>query len=176
MIEKAKGNSSSALDFSSSRKSISLSTTFPVDLYTIEEATIQTQKLVRDLCTKMVKEKQKGKLVSLVLRDTNFHNTVRSRTLSVPTDNYNIIWSTINELLEENFEPVGYRHIGVSVGSLAQKDHVIEQPTIFEEPINTTRDIVARLNRTIDAKVFMTAGDLLKEKEKEAKEDGERNT
>ncbi|EOS61080.1 hypothetical protein C815_00808 [Firmicutes bacterium M10-2] len=176
MIEKAKGNSSSKLEFSSSRKSISLSTTFPVDLYTLEEATLQTQKLVRDLCNKMVKEKQKGKLVSLVLRDTTFHNTVRSRTLDTPTDNYNIIWSTINELLEENFEPIGYRHIGVSVGSLIQKNHMIEQPTIFEEPINTTRDIVARLNRTMDAKVFITAGDLLKEKEKEANEDGERKT
>ena len=169
MMQKAKGNSSSKLEFSTSHKSISVSKTFKTDLYTLEEAQTQAQILTRELWNKLVRDKQKGRLVSLVLRDTTFHNQMRSKTLNAMTDNYATIWEVVSELLLEHFEPVGYRHIGVSIGSLTRADQIIEQPTIFEEPVNTTQDIVASLNRSLDSKVFMTAGDLLKKKEKEGK-------
>lgn len=169
MMQKAKGNSSSKLEFSTSHKSISVSKTFKTDLYTLEEAQTQAQILTRELWNKLVRDKQKGRLVSLVLRDTTFHNQMRSKTLNAMTDNYATIWEVVSELLLEHFEPVGYRHIGVSIGSLKRADQIIEQPTIFEEPVNTTQDIVASLNRSLDSKVFMTAGDLLKKKEKEGK-------
>lgn len=166
-MQRANGQSSAKLEFSSTPKSVSVSRTFRSDIYTLDEAFAQTQPMVSELCAKLKKEKQKGKLVSVILRDTAFHNQMRSMSLPAMSDEYPVIWSAVSELLTDNFEEVGYRHIGVSIGSLRTSDQIVVQPTIFEEPVNTTRDIVASLNRSLDTKVFMTAADLLKKKEQE---------
>lgn len=166
-MQRANGQSSAKLEFSSTPKSVSVSRTFRSDIYTLDEAFAQTQPMVSELCAKLKKEKQKGKLVSVILRDTAFHNQMRSMSLPAMSDEYPVIWSAVSGLLTDNFEEVGYRHIGVSIGSLRTSDQIIVQPTIFEEPVNTTRDIVASLNRSLDTKVFMTAADLLKKKEQE---------
>ena len=166
-MQRANGQSSAKLEFSSTPKSVSVSRTFRSDIYTLDEAFAQTQPMVSELCAKLKKEKQKGKLVSVILRDTAFHNQMRSMSLPAMSDEYPVIWSAVSELLTDNFEEVGYRHIGVSIGSLRPSDQIVVQPTIFEEPVNTTRDIVASLNRSLDTKVFMTAADLLKKKEQE---------
>lgn len=166
-MQRANGQSSAKLEFSSTPKSVSVSRTFRSDIYMLDEAFAQTQPMVSELCSKLKKEKQKGKLVSVILRDTAFHNQMRSMSLPAMSDEYPVIWSAVSELLTDNFEEVGYRHIGVSIGSLRTSDQIVVQPTIFEEPVNTTRDIVASLNRSLDTKVFMTAADLLKKKEQE---------
>lgn len=166
-MQRANGQSSAKLEFSSTPKSVSVSRTFRSDIYTLDEAFAQTQPMVSELCAKLKKEKQKGKLVSVILRDTAFHNQMRSMSLPAMSDEYPVIWSAVSELLTDNFEEVGYRHIGVSIGSLRTSDQIVVQPTIFEEPVNTTHDIVASLNRSLDTKVFMTAADLLKKKEQE---------
>lgn len=166
-MQRANGQSSAKLEFSSTPKSVSVSRTFRSDIYTLDEAFAQTQPMVSELCAKLKKEKQKGKLVSVILRNTAFHNQMRSMSLPAMSDEYPVIWSAVSELLTDNFEEVGYRHIGVSIGSLRTSDQIVVQPTIFEEPVNTTRDIVASLNRSLDTKVFMTAADLLKKKEQE---------
>lgn len=166
-MQRANGQSSAKLEFSSTPKSVSVSRTFRSDIYTLDEAFAQAQPMVSELCAKLKKEKQKGKLVSVILRDTTFRNQMRSMSLPAMSDEYPVIWSAVSELLTDNFEEVGYRHIGVSIGSLRTSDQIVVQPTIFEEPVNTTRDIVASLNRSLDTKVFMTAADLLKKKEQE---------
>lgn len=43
---------------------------------------------------------------------------MRSITLKQDTNDFALIYETIQALVEENFEEVGYRHIGISVGSL----------------------------------------------------------
>lgn len=166
-MQRANGQSSAKLEFSSTPKSVSVSRTFRSDIYTLDEAFAQAYPMVSELCAKLKKEKQKGKLVSVILRDTTFRNQMRSISLPAMSDEYPVIWSAVSELLTDNFEEVGYRHIGVSIGSLRTSDQIVVQPTIFEEPVNTTRDIVASLNRSLDTKVFMTAADLLKKKEQE---------
>ena len=162
LIQKARGNSSAQLNFSTTHKSISISRTYPSDIYTLNDAMERLKTLTNDLCRKMIQENQKGKLVSISLRDTNFHNIVRSVPLQTYTNAYVIVFEAASGLLEENFEEVGYRHIGVSMGSLKDANRILEQPSIFETPIQDTDSILAQLNKKLDHKDLFKASDLLK--------------
>lgn len=162
LIQKARGNSSAQLNFSTTHKSISISRTYPSDIYTLNDAMERLKTLTNDLCRKMIQENQKGKLVSISLRDTNFHNIVRSVSLQTYTNAYVIVYEAASSLLEENFEEIGYRHIGVSMGSLKDANRILEQPSIFETPIQDTDSILAQLNKKLDHKDLFKASDLLK--------------
>jgi len=162
LIQKARGNSSAQLNFSTTHKSISISRTYPSDIYTLNDAMERLKTLTNDLCRKMIQENQKGKLVSISLRDTNFHNIVRSVPLQTYTNAYVIVFEAASGLLEENFEEVGYRHIGVSMASLKDANRILEQPSIFETPIQDTDSILAQLNKKLDHKDLFKASDLLK--------------
>ena len=162
LIQKARGNSSAQLNFSTTHKSISISRTYPSDIYTLNDAMERLKTLTNDLCRKMIQENQKGKLVSISLRDTNYHNIVRSVPLQTYTNAYVIVFEAASGLLEENFEEVGYRHIGVSMGSLKDANRILEQPSIFETPIQDTDSILAQLNKKLDHKDLFKASDLLK--------------
>ncbi len=156
------GKSSDQLSFSTTQKSISISRTYAVDIYTMEELLTKIRSLVDELSKKMIRDNQMGKQISLTLRDTEFHNAVRSTTLDHYTNSYPQILQAVENLADQYFEPIGYRHIGIHVGSLKYADQIVEQISLFETPIQNTDMIVERLNRSIDSKVFMKASDLLK--------------
>ena len=167
LIQKARGNSSSQLNCSMSRKSVSISRTLPNDIYTLDEGLSQCRELCMHLSQKLKSENQKGKLISLVFRDLDFHNVMHSLTLEQYTNDFSIISGAIQSLVEDYFEPIGYRHIGVSMGSLKDSEKIVVQPTMFEPAIQTAQDVVVQLNKKLDANVFMRASDLLKGKKNE---------
>ena len=167
LIQKAQGNSTAQLNYSTTRKSISLSRTLPNDVFTMEEVLNQCRNLSMHLAKKLKAENQKGKLISIVLRDCEFHNVMHSMTLNQYTNEESILSGAIQSMVEDFFEPIGYRHVGISLGSLKDAEKIIVQPTMFEPPIQTAQDVVAQLNKKIDAKVFMRASDLLKGKNHE---------
>lgn len=162
LIQKARGFDRDQLNYSSSRKSLSCSKTFQSDIYTLEEAIAITKRMVYELCLKMRQEHQKGKLVSLTLRDLDFHTIVRSFSFDHYIDDYPLFMGAIENLLEQNFKPIGYRHIGITIGSLQDKNHIIRQEDLFTVPIEDTQSIVEQLNSKFDQTVFMKASDLLK--------------
>ena len=156
------GKSSDQLSFSTTQKSISISRTYNVDIYTLDELLVKIRSLTDELTKKMIRENQKGKQVSITLRDTDFHNVVRSVTLSSYTNSYPQILQAAENLADQYFEPIGYRHVAIHVGSLKYANEIVEEISLFETPIQNTDMIVERLNRSIDSKVFMKASDLLK--------------
>lgn len=164
LIQNARGNGRTALSYSSTQKSISASRTYTMDIYTLEEARSKIQDLLKEVCHKLAYENQKGKLVSLSLRDLEFHNVVRSVSLSQYTNAYSILYEAIMSLLEQNFEPVGYRHLGVHIGSLKNEKQIVEQPDLFSQPIVNTDMIVSDLNKKIGSASLLKASDLLKGK------------
>lgn len=164
LIQKVKGNSSDKLEVSSTRKSLSLSRTFEYDLYTIDEVLEKARLLTQQLSEKMIRDNQMGQLVSLSLRDTEFHNIVRSKNLSHYTNQFPLMFQAVQNLIEENFEPIGYRHIGVHMGSIKNQEQVLMQPTIFESPLHDTDWIINKLNKKSEGIVFKKASDLLKER------------
>lgn len=167
LIQKANGIDSDKLNYSTTQKSVSLSRTFQSDLYSIEEVLYKVREMAKALSQKMEKEHQKGKLISLILRDTQFKNKMHSASLPNYTRQYEVIYESLSNLVYEYFEPIGYRHIGISMGSLKDEDKIIEQPTIFEKPVLTLQDIINDLNQEYEGKVFMKASDLLKKDEKD---------
>lgn len=91
LIQKARGNSSATLCYSTTQKSISISRTYSNDLYSIDEVNSCLENIVRELTHKMQQENQKGKLVTLTLRDTAFHNVCHSMNLSQYANTYPMI-------------------------------------------------------------------------------------
>lgn len=163
LIQKARGNSSATLSYSTTHKSISLSRTYPSDIYTMNDCLVKLRELTNELSHKLIQENQKGKLVSISLRDTQFHTIVRSKPLLNYTNQFSVIYEVVQGLLEENFDSVGYRHLGVGMSSLQNANKIIEQPNIFEEPVQDTKSILDQLNKKISGKGLMKASDLLKE-------------
>ena len=162
LIQKARGNSSAALCYSTTQKSISISRTYSNDLYSIDEVSSNLQIIVNELTHKMQRENQKGRLVTLTLRDTAFHNVCHSMNLSTYSNTYPMIYGACMQLLEAYFEPIGYRYIGVHVGSLKDAKQIVEQVDLFEIPQENTDFILNRLNAKMDSKCFIKASDLLK--------------
>ena len=167
LILKTRGISTDQLEYSFTQKSVSASKTYTNDLSSIEEVREQAGILVRSLANKMKEDNQKGKIISLTLRDIHFHNTVRSFTFHAFTNDPSTMYEAINNLIDENYEEVGYRHLAVGMGSIKNENNIIEQPTLFESiQTNPTQDILERLNRNDQGITFKTASDLLKEKKK----------
>lgn len=164
MLNKIQGRSSDALSFSSTHKSVSVSRTYNDDVYTLDETLTRMRELTVRLTERLRQDGQKGQLVSVVFRNVEFRNKVRSRPLPFYTDEFAPIYQCVCDLVEENFEPEGYRHLGVSLGSLKDGEKIAMQPTIFEAQKDTADDVVRMLNRSFDANVFKKASDLLKEK------------
>ena len=164
LIRRARGEASDQLCVSTSRKSVSISTTVEKDLYTLEEVL----QLVDELCLKLARRLsgRSGKLVSLVFRDTAFHNSMHSVSLKQPTNRYETLRQAAQWLATENFEPIGYRHIGISVGSLSG-EQPYEQPSLFEPQTKSSDDIIARLNQQLGTSAFGKASDLLKKSEEQ---------
>lgn len=169
MMMQIQGKSSDQLSFSSTRKSISHAETFGSDLYSLEEVLNQTRMIAMKLAGRMQKISKMGKQLSVTLRDRDFNNQVRSISLSDYTSRYETLYEAAAILVTENFEPIGYRLIGITVGSLKDEDQINLQPTLFE-PASATETIIRQLNNSVkneglDA-FFMPASVLLKKQNK----------
>lgn len=164
LIQKTRGKSTDRLSYSSTRQSISLGKTYENDLYTMEEILSNVHSLSRELSKKMQIKNYKGKLISITLRDLDFHNVVRSQALKDYSNDANYFYEALYGLIEENFiEDHGYRHITIHIGSLKNAKEIIEQPTIFESPKRCTSSILEQLNQKIEGAHLIKASDLLKE-------------
>lgn len=166
--DKLIGCSSDQLVFSTTRKSISHSRTFPSDLYTLDDVLAQASTLCREVCQTMEKHRKKGKQVSVVLRDGNFSNKVHSSRLSAMTADYAMIYEAVSALIYRYFEPVGYRHIGISIGSLQDEDQIVLQPTLFDEFKSTSQDVINSLNQNMEGIKLMRLSDLVSKDEQES--------
>lgn len=159
------GRSSDELIYSTTRKSVSHSKTYSTDVYTIEEVLVRASELVKELSLAMQKKQIKGSMFSMIFRDQHFNNQVRSTKLPCMTNDYYILNEAAKTLVYQYFEPVGYRHLGITVGSLANEEQIIEQPTLFDDFKSTTQDVIANLNTQIEGAKLMTLSQMLKEKE-----------
>ncbi len=171
MMMQIQGKSSDQLSFSTTRKSISHSETFGHDLYSLDEVLNQTRQIAHKLSERMIRAAKKGRQLSVTLRDRDFRNQVRSVSLSGYTNQFETIYEAASSLIAEHFEPIGYRLIGLTIGSLMDEDQVNLQPTLFE-PVDQTTQIISQLNLSAEneglSSVFMSAADLLRKKEKDS--------
>lgn len=128
-----KGLSSNIVNPNRYSESNSISTSMTYDIALISEAEIlyELRKMTREIHSKMIQDGYFTKTISIVLRDTDFQTISRQKTLDMYTDDFLIIFETVQELLEENFLDKGYRLIGVGLNNLVDKDHIPKEYNLF---------------------------------------------
>ena len=128
-----KGLSSNIVNPNRYSESNSISTSMTYDIALISEAEIlyELRKMTREIHSKMIHDGYFTKTISIVLRDTDFQTISRQKTLDKYTDDFLIIFETVQELLEENFLDKGYRLIGVGLNNLVDKDHIPKEYNLF---------------------------------------------
>lgn len=115
----------------SESNSISTSMTYDIALISESEILYELRKMTREIHSKMIHDGYFTKTISIVLRDTDFQTISRQKTLDTYTDDFLIIFETVQELLEENFLDKGYRLIGVGLNNLVDKDHIPKEYNLF---------------------------------------------
>lgn len=102
----------------------SAETTFGGDLTDIDALVRVTGRLARRVATTLFKEKRKGRTLTLKVRYDDFDTVSRSKTLSEPTDDAELLTRLATQLLRSGTEagrrPV--RLVGVAVSSLIEPD------------------------------------------------------
>lgn len=160
-ILNARGQGNDVLTYNSTVQSLSQSTTMNHDVEEYAEIAGIIKTLSMHL-SKRAKEKQmEGKLISLSIRYYNFKNVVRSTNLDVITNDCNIIYEHAMTLLDQYYEGMPVRHLGISLGSLKSQKEKIEQITIFNK-LHKPIDILEELNKEVNGTLLMYASDLLK--------------
>ena len=161
LIQKARGHSSSQLHYSYTQKSCSVSKTYSSNIYTLKEAFDKVKELSIELSNRLKKDNQKGKLISISLRELNFHTIVRSQSLNQYTNQPQIIYEIATNLIESNFESNGYRYMALTRASLQNANQIVDQISLFEIPIQDSKTIIEQLNHELKKDVLFRASDLL---------------
>ncbi len=165
-IQNARGYGSNQLNFNTSVKSLSQSTTLEKDIDEEEEARSVLRKLAISLSRKAQVERVSGKHISVSIRYSDFSTIVRSLTLSKPTDNDVEIYECAALLFDKNYQsdqPI--RHLGIALGSLYSAAKKIEQLSFFQTAVPENQSVLDALNEQLSDGKLMFASELLKKKQ-----------
>lgn len=162
-IQNAKGLSSNQLNYNTTVKSISQSTTLEKDIEDMQEALNVFKRLAHSLTQRAQEEKLSGKHLSVSIRYSDFSTIVRSLTLTHPTSNEIEIYESAALLFERNHHSdLPIRHLGIALGSLYSQSKQIEQLSIFHQDIPQKENVLKSLNEQLSNGKLIFASDLLK--------------
>lgn len=123
-------------------KSIGNSMTFPIDLMEFSELENAIQKLSEKVAKRLDAKNLAGHTVSIMIRDTDWHNSSRSKTVSNAIYKKEEIAELAVALMKNNWDGSPVRLMGVTVSNVIDKKETAEQLSIFtfekyvkEEPI-----------------------------------------
>lgn len=162
-IMNARGYDNNQLCFSSTVQSISQSMTLDKDIEEYDEIKATFKILAKNLRLRALEEKVKGKTLSISIRYSDFSTIVRSTNLQTYTNDEYMILETAYLLFDKNHvsdQPI--RHLGISLGSLASSDHIIEQISLFESRVMDKEMILNELNEQLTQGKLVFASSLLK--------------
>ena len=146
-IEDAKGNDQSPINPNKYEipSSIGHSTTFPRDYCFDEEIKSEGKRMCIKTSNRLKKYGLYGKTISIQLKDTDFKQITRSKTLEIPIQEVSDLYSIMEELFEEYWEGHPLRLIGVMTTNLVTTNKVTQQLNLFnyqsfanEEKLNET--------------------------------------
>ena len=142
----ARGQDARTINPSSSTKSISAETTFNVDIRDQEELLQRLWPLCEKVSKRLKAEDYAGGGVSLKLKQSDFKQITRSRSLSSPTQLAEEIYRVAKDLLEPEISGRKFRLIGVGATRLGSPEKA-DQPD-FLDPKRQER---ADIERAMDA-------------------------
>lgn len=123
-------------------KSIGNSMTFPTDLVELSELIVAIKKLCGKVAKRLDAKNLVGYTVSVMIRDTDWQNSSRSKTVSNAIYKQTDIESIAIALTKKHWNGSPVRLLGVTVSNVMDKKETVEQLSIFtfekyvkEEPI-----------------------------------------
>lgn len=134
-------------------KSIGRSETFASDTNDYEEIVYKIQELSREVAASAIRERKKGKTVSLIIKDADFHTHDKSLTFKIPTNDFDDIFDRALELYEKNFLGRIIRLVGVSLSQLIDPKEETVQMSFWNfgeyEQMDKTKLLVNDFNRQL---------------------------
>jgi DNA polymerase-4 len=117
---RARGNGIGATSLSTERrrKSESRETTFPYDVEDRDELRATLDRLADSVCSSMESHERRGRTVTMKIRLRPFRTFTRSRTLSEPTRDPEVVKGVAGQLLEHFELDAPVRLIGVGLANL----------------------------------------------------------
>ena len=118
------------------------------------------------------KKKDKvGTTISIVMKTPDFITTNRSISISIPTNEGEIIYNNAMKLFDSNYKGNPIRLIGVTLSNLKEKENFFVQMNLFDmEKVreeNATKLLLNELNAKFkNKKIFIAASELEKKYEK----------
>ena len=123
-------------------KSIGNSMTFPIDLMEFSELESAIRKLSEKVANRLDAKNLAGHTVSIMIRDADWHNRSRSKTVSNAIYKKEEITELALALMKNNWDGSPVRLMGVTVSNVIDKNETVEQLSIFtfekyvkEEPV-----------------------------------------
>ena len=111
------------------RKSYGRETTLKFDTHEIEELEPYIQGFCKELTVTLIRQNIYIKTITIKYKTIAFENHTRSRTLNTYTNNYEIIYKTAMDILQEEELENYIRLIGVTLSSIREEN--VQQLTLF---------------------------------------------
>lgn len=152
-------------------KSIGHSSTFLFDTDDYEEIKKRLYELSREVSEDAKKKDKVGTTISIVMKTPDFVTTNRSISISIPTNEGEIIYNNAMKLFDSNYKGNSIRLIGVTLSNLKEKENFFVQMNLFDmEKVreeNATKLLMNELNAKFkNKKIFIAASELEKKHEK----------
>ena len=128
------GLSSDIVDPSRYSKSQSISQSQTYDVYkeSLSDMLYEMRQLTRSVVAHLKDDKSFCKTVTITLRDSNFNTITRQMKLDDYTDDFDLIYSVVSDLTEENVDKnKSYRLLGMGVSGIIEKDKLPKEYDIF---------------------------------------------
>ena len=131
------------------------------DVEDYEEMAVTLRALARRLARRAAQEEVKGKLISVSIRYSDFRNAVRSVALDSYVNDEKTIYEHALYLFDRNYSGEPVRHLGIHLGSLKDRRHMIHQFSMFEEQpaTNSIDDVLEQLNARMPGAHLIRASD-----------------
>ena len=142
-------------------KSIGRTETLQADTNDYEEIVYKIQELSREVASAAVRERKKGKTVSIVVKDPDFRSHDKSITMKTATNDYDDIFDKATELYEKHFLGKVIRLIGVSLSGLIDPTKETVQMSFWNyqdfEQMDKTKLLINDFNRRLKGRYLSTA-------------------
>lgn len=129
------GNSTNIVDPNrrSESESISTSQTFDQIIQSQIEVLYELRKMTLELMNKLRKRKYYTKTITIVLRNVDFETITRSKSINY-TDDFDEIYDTIVDLVEEHYKDEPLRLLGVGLSNLKEYHTLPKEYNLFTIP------------------------------------------
>jgi len=129
IYDRIRGIDNREVEVERDRKSYGRERTLKIDTKDKEELMEYLKNFSKEISNQLIRQNIEGKTITVKYKTENFQSHTRSKTLNFYTNNFNDIYKTCQEILDNEEINENIRLIGVTVSSF--KKNIVEQLTLF---------------------------------------------